>query len=98
MTEMIPGVARALSPLVRRIVAPNPGIMTGPGTNTYLVGIDEVVVIDPGPADEGHVPDVGCVVNLHGWYPPLLRGRSTRRHSINAECGIRNGESRHQTL
>jgi glyoxylase-like metal-dependent hydrolase (beta-lactamase superfamily II) len=61
MTEMIPGVARALSPLVRRIVAPNPGIMTGPGTNTYLVGIDEVVVIDPGPVDDAHLEAiVGC--------------------------------------
>jgi len=41
--------------LVRRIVAPNPGLMTGPGTNTYLVGIDEVAVIDPGPDDDGHI-------------------------------------------
>ena len=59
--EMIVGVARALSPLVRRILAPNPGIMTGPGTNTYLVGIDEIAVIDPGPADEEHLDAIaGC--------------------------------------
>ncbi len=45
----------ALSPLVRRIVAPNPGPFTGPGTNTYLVGIDEVAVIDPGPDDKRHI-------------------------------------------
>jgi glyoxylase-like metal-dependent hydrolase (beta-lactamase superfamily II) len=51
----VPGVASALSPLVRRILAPNPGVMTGPGTNTYLVGIDEVAVIDPGPDDPGHI-------------------------------------------
>ncbi|MGH9184825.1 MAG: MBL fold metallo-hydrolase [Acidimicrobiales bacterium] len=58
---LVPGVASALSPLVRRILAPNPGFMTGPGTNTYLVGIDEVAVIDPGPADEGHLEAiVGC--------------------------------------
>jgi glyoxylase-like metal-dependent hydrolase (beta-lactamase superfamily II) len=50
-----PGVCGALSPLVRRIVAPNPGPLTGAGTNTYLVGIDEVVVVDPGPADPAHV-------------------------------------------
>ena len=52
---IIPGVASALSPLVRRVLAPNPGAMTGPGTNSYLVGIDEVVVIDPAIADEAHI-------------------------------------------
>ena len=61
MTDLIPGVPRALSPLVRRILAPNPNVMTGPGTNTYLVGIDEVAVIDPGPDDEGHLEAIlGC--------------------------------------
>ena len=55
MADLTPGVASALSPLIRRVVAPNPGLMTGPGTNTYLVGIDEVAVIDPGPDDPGHV-------------------------------------------
>ena len=35
--------------------------MTGPGTNTYLVGIDEIAVIDPGPADDDHLDAVaGC--------------------------------------
>lgn len=55
MGDLTPGVPSALSPLVRRIVAPNPGPFTGPGTNTYLVGIDEVAVIDPGPDDAGHI-------------------------------------------
>jgi glyoxylase-like metal-dependent hydrolase (beta-lactamase superfamily II) len=35
--------------------------MTGPGTNTYLVGIDEIAVIDPGPDDETHLDAIaGC--------------------------------------
>ena len=55
MPDLIPGVPSALSPLVRRIVAPNANPMTGPGTNTYLVGIDEVAVIDPGPDDKRHI-------------------------------------------
>lgn len=55
MPELLVGIPAALSPLVRRIVAPNPGMMTGAGTNTYLVGIDEVAVIDPGPDDAGHI-------------------------------------------
>lgn len=58
---LVHGVPSALSPMVRRIVAPNPGKMTGPGTNTYLVGIDEVAVIDPGPDDAGHLDAIaGC--------------------------------------
>src|SRR5256714_13573799 len=55
MPDLTPGVPSALSPLVRRIVAPNPGPFTGAGTNTYLVGIDEVAVIDPGPDDKRHI-------------------------------------------
>ncbi|MCZ4316918.1 MBL fold metallo-hydrolase [Comamonadaceae bacterium G21597-S1] len=42
---------------VQRLTAPNPGAMTGPGTNSYLVGDPATgfIVIDPGPADPQHV-------------------------------------------
>lgn len=40
---------------MRRLVAPNPGFMTGPGTNTYLLGAASFWVIDPGPADPAHI-------------------------------------------
>ena len=54
-------VASALSPYIRRIVADNPGVMTGPGTNTYLVGIDEIAIIDPGPESDRHLDAIaGC--------------------------------------
>jgi glyoxylase-like metal-dependent hydrolase (beta-lactamase superfamily II)/8-oxo-dGTP pyrophosphatase MutT (NUDIX family) len=53
--EIVPGVVTRLSDKVRRITAPNPGFMTGPGTNTYLLGEGEVAVIDPGPAIDGHI-------------------------------------------
>jgi glyoxylase-like metal-dependent hydrolase (beta-lactamase superfamily II) len=52
--SMTPEVPAALSPLVRRVIADNPSHMTGPGTNTYLVGVDEVAVIDPGPESKRH--------------------------------------------
>ena len=43
---------------VRRIVAPNPSMMTGPGTNTYLFGENDIAVLDPGPAIAGHIDDI----------------------------------------
>ena len=43
------GTAIALSPLVRRVLAPNPSAFTYFGTQTYIVGHGEVAVIDPGP-------------------------------------------------
>ena len=52
---LAPGVVTEVAPGVRRVVAPNPGIMTGPGTNTYLVGDDRLAVIDPGPDDDTHL-------------------------------------------
>ncbi|MDR3463648.1 MAG: MBL fold metallo-hydrolase [Beijerinckiaceae bacterium] len=44
-----------LSPLVRRLVAPNPGPMTFTGTCTYVIGHGKVAVIDPGPALPDHI-------------------------------------------
>jgi len=42
---------------VMRLTAPNPGVMTGPGTNSYLVGDPATgfIAIDPGPADTEHL-------------------------------------------
>jgi glyoxylase-like metal-dependent hydrolase (beta-lactamase superfamily II) len=48
------GVASPVSPGIVRIVANNPGALTFTGTNTYLLGMTELAVIDPGPADPAH--------------------------------------------
>ena len=44
-----------LAPDLRRIRAENPSALTGTGTNTYLLGRGQVVVIDPGPDLPGHL-------------------------------------------
>lgn len=49
------GIPFRLNPRVRRLVAPNPGVMTGAGTNTYLLGDENVAVLDPGPAIPEHI-------------------------------------------
>jgi glyoxylase-like metal-dependent hydrolase (beta-lactamase superfamily II) len=61
-TEPSPGagierdVAVQLSERVWRLTASNAGVMTGPGTNSYLLGAgNDWAVIDPGPADDRHL-------------------------------------------
>jgi glyoxylase-like metal-dependent hydrolase (beta-lactamase superfamily II) len=62
-----------LGATVRRLVAPNPGPMTGPGTNTYLIGGRDVTVLDPGPDDPRHAAAIlratagaiSCIVVTH---------------------------------
>ncbi|GAA0638081.1 MBL fold metallo-hydrolase [Brevundimonas lenta] len=48
-----------VSPLIRRVVAENPGPFTFTGTGTYIIGRDGpgagVAVIDPGPLDDAHL-------------------------------------------
>jgi recombination protein RecT len=42
---------------VMRLTAPNPGMMTGPGTNSYIIGTADsgYIVVDPGPNDAAHI-------------------------------------------
>lgn len=50
-----PGQVVRVGPLVRRVLADNGGPMTGPGTNSFVVGEGRVAIIDPGPDDAAHV-------------------------------------------
>jgi glyoxylase-like metal-dependent hydrolase (beta-lactamase superfamily II)/8-oxo-dGTP pyrophosphatase MutT (NUDIX family) len=56
--DLVAGEPKRLDRFVTRIVAPNPGMMTGPGTNTYLVGDAERAVIDPGPDIASHIEKI----------------------------------------
>lgn len=55
MSDMVPDVVVEIAPLVRRVLADNPSVFTGPGTNTYLIGREQIAVIDPGPVDDKHL-------------------------------------------
>jgi glyoxylase-like metal-dependent hydrolase (beta-lactamase superfamily II)/8-oxo-dGTP pyrophosphatase MutT (NUDIX family) len=50
--------AEQLSPLITVVRAPNAGLMTGSGTNTYVVGRSEVAIIDPAVPDPVYIERV----------------------------------------
>ena len=49
------GESIAVSPLIHRVLAPNPGPFTFKGTGVYMVGDHDVAVIDPGPDIPEHL-------------------------------------------
>ncbi|HZF17838.1 MAG TPA: MBL fold metallo-hydrolase [Steroidobacteraceae bacterium] len=54
-SAVVPGIATRLASAVLRVTAPNASLLTGPGTNSYLVGERDCAVLDPGPDIEKHV-------------------------------------------
>lgn len=61
-------VLTQLAPGVQRLVAPNPSMMTGPGTNTYLFGNEEVAVLDPGPVIDSHLQAIQEIAGAPIWW------------------------------
>ncbi|MEO8723873.1 MAG: MBL fold metallo-hydrolase [Sphingobium sp.] len=55
LTDLPTGALQMLSPLVGRVLAPNPSAFTFTGTQSYVVGKTDVAVIDPGPAEQAHI-------------------------------------------
>jgi glyoxylase-like metal-dependent hydrolase (beta-lactamase superfamily II) len=69
-------------PEIERLIAPNPGPMTLEGTNTYVVAAETgAFVIDPGPADEGHVAAIRAVAEARGGLAGVLLTHSHLDHS-----------------
>jgi hydroxyacylglutathione hydrolase len=68
-----------LSGLVGRVLGLNPGLMTGPGTNTYLVGEREPILIDTGAGVPEYVPLLTGYLKQRGWTRPS-RIILTHRH------------------
>lgn len=73
------------SPDIETITAPNPGPMTLEGTNTYVVGRDPAVVIDPGPEDEGHIEAIRAAAEERGGIGEVLLTHCHGDHSDGVE-------------
>lgn len=56
-----------VSDTTTRVLAPNPSVFTGPGTNTYLVGGEHALIcIDPGPDDDAHLAAILAAAAARG--------------------------------
>jgi glyoxylase-like metal-dependent hydrolase (beta-lactamase superfamily II) len=77
---------------VEVILAPNPSIMTGPGTNTYLVksmgGASGVVVIDPGPQIAEHLDRIAATAQAVGGLQAILITHGHPDH-VEGAAGLR---------
>ena len=72
-----------LSPLVRRLIAPNASPFTFNGTCTYILGKGEVAVLDPGPGDEDHLAAILAAVEGET-IETILVTHTHRDHSVLA--------------
>jgi glyoxylase-like metal-dependent hydrolase (beta-lactamase superfamily II) len=81
--EAVTGETSRLAPNLVRVVAPNPSPLTGPGTNTYVLGTGAThLVIDPGPDDAAHLDAILRV--SHGRIDRILCTHSHSDHSPGA--------------
>jgi glyoxylase-like metal-dependent hydrolase (beta-lactamase superfamily II) len=62
----VPGEPMELAPGLVRLTAPNPGLMTGPGTNSYLIGATDLALIDPGPVEADHLAAMLSAIEARG--------------------------------
>lgn len=107
--EVEHGKSERLSPLVRRIVAPNPGPFTFMGTNTYIIGAGkQVMVLDPGPLIDAHLDallqEIGdaevshiLVTHTHSDHSPLAAPLQKKTNAKTYGFG-KHGEGRTDTF
>jgi glyoxylase-like metal-dependent hydrolase (beta-lactamase superfamily II) len=91
------GACDRLSPLIRRVVANNPGPFTFLGTGTYIIGNGQVAVIDPGPDMDDHLEAILAatagetithilVTHNHADHSPLARPLAARTGATIYAC------------
>src|SRR5206468_4994674 len=74
------------NPAIERLTANNPGPMTLEGTNTYVVGRDPAVVIDPGPDEADHIAAVRAAAEARGGIGTVLLTHGHGDHSDGVEA------------
>lgn len=79
--DLSTGKAIALSENVIRVVADNGNVMTGPGTNSYLIGQQSLVLIDPGPVSPKHCQAILDAASLRGKIDYILLTHTHSDHS-----------------
>lgn len=83
---LIASVPQEIGPGIVRVLAPNPGLMTGPGTNTYIVvSSGHAIVVDPGPAHPQHLKAVDSALQGRKCVAILL----SHHHPDHAEGAAR---------
>lgn len=73
-----------VAPGIRHLLAPNPSLMTGPGTNTYLIGEAEVLIVDPGPAIAEHIAAIRSAIGA----APIIGSLVTHGHPDHRPAAI----------
>ena len=87
------GACDQVTPLVRRVIANNPGPFTYTGTGTYIVGSKELAIIDPGPLDDNHLEAILTatknekithimVTHTHNDHSPLAKSLKERTGAL----------------
>jgi glyoxylase-like metal-dependent hydrolase (beta-lactamase superfamily II) len=78
---------------IERLLAPNPGMMTGRGTNSYLLGEGDLAVVDPGPAIDVHLEALVAAAERRGrlavalvthWHPDHLPAALELKRRVGA--------------
>jgi len=75
------GISEDIYPNLKRIIAPNPSPMTFWGTNTYILGTNELAIIDPGPAVQSHLDAIMSSLNKNQSITHILITHSHIDHS-----------------
>lgn len=79
--DLTPGLAVQLSETLVRIVADNGSVMTGAGTNSYLIGKGSLALVDPGPISESHCQAILNAAHARGKIDYILLTHTHSDHS-----------------